>query len=136
MKKLLWFLLFILFNVKGMAQDHVYQLSSHILDITDGKPVPNVEITLYKLAANDNWIKLKTLKTDENGRVKEFLPLEKSNLNHGNFKLKFETFDYFKTKKVNTFYPFIEVIFKIDDDKHYHVPITISPFGYSTYRGS
>ena len=72
--------------------------------------------------------------TDENGRVKDFL--EENNNNKGIYKLTYNVAPYFESKSQETFYPYIDVVFEIKDDNHYHVPITLSPFGYSTYRGS
>jgi len=109
----------------GSAQEAKYQLSSHILDVTQGKPATNVSIQLTKQDNNGNWAKIDEKKTDEKG------------VNHtGIYKLTYFTQPYFKRLKQDSFYPFIEVVFEIKDNKHYHVPITLSPFGYSTYRGN
>ena len=62
--------------------------------------------------------------------------LEETKTDKGIYRLTFLTADYFKSKKTESFYPFIEVVFQIKDEKHYHVPITLSPYGYSTYRGN
>ncbi len=72
--------------------------------------------------------------TDENGRFPDFLPADKSNL--GIYKLTYFTKDYFQQQGTESFYPFIDVVFEIKDENHYHVPITLSAFGYSTYRGN
>ena len=72
--------------------------------------------------------------TDANGRITDFLPSEKSNL--GIYKLTYLTSDYFKKNNIESFYPFIEVVFQITNKTHYHVPITLSAFGYATYRGN
>lgn len=74
--------------------------------------------------------------TDKNGRVSDFLPQTEGVDNAGVYKLKFFVAPYFESQQTETFYPFIEVVFEIKDDKHYHVPITLSAFGYSTYRGN
>lgn len=117
------------------AQTKVYQLSSHILDISTGLPVPNVTVKLMKLNVTDNkWTSVDQKITDKNGRIGDFL--EKSKAQKGIYKLTFMIEDYYKINKIETFYPFIEVVFQIKDDNHYHVPITLSPFGYSTYRGN
>ena len=50
--------------------------------------------------------------------------------------MNFETNSYFKEKNVKGFYPYVEIIFEIDDEEHYHIPLLLNPFGYSTYRGS
>ncbi len=124
-----------LFGFTAYGQNNKYQLSSHILDISKGSPAPNVKVDLERLMPNKEWMTIASESTDSNGRIGNFLVFGKGD-NKGIYKLKFYTENYFISQKLETFYPFIEVIFEIKDDKHYHVPITVSPFGYSTYRGS
>ena len=113
-----------------------FQLSSHILDISTGRPAPQVEVELEKY--NDiskQWVFITKKMTDNNGRITDFLPLIKGKSeNHGKYRLRFLTENYFTNQKTESFYPYIEVVFQIKNDEHYHVPITLSPFGYSTYR--
>lgn len=137
MKKL-FFLLFVLSGFVNtiFAQDAAYQLSSHILDIAEGKPAPNVEIVLSKQDKSGNWLVVDKKVTDGNGRVKDFLREEVGVSHIGIYKLTYYTAPYFARQNRQTFYPFVEVVFEISDDSHYHVPITLSPFGYSTYRGN
>lgn len=137
MKKKLAVLLVMFLFIAGLgySQEAKYQLSSHILDITSGKPAPNVVITLYKKDQDNKWIQVDEKRTDRNGRVGDFLP-QKNTSNSGQYKLVFQTGQYFKALGQKTFYPYLEVVFEITDNQHYHVPITVSPFGYSTYRGS
>jgi 5-hydroxyisourate hydrolase len=117
------------------AQTATYQLSSHILDISKGQPVSDVIIRLGKLNEKTNvWAFIEEKRTDKNGRVGDFLETSKTNV--GVYKLIYFTSDYFKHQKIASFYPFIEVVFQMKDTNHYHVPITLSPFGYSTYRGN
>lgn len=112
-----------------------YQLSSHILDISKGMPATGVTIKLEKLQKDKvSWSIVDQKTTDNAGRVGNFLPADKSNT--GIYRLTFLTQDYFKQSNTDSFYPFIEVVFEIKDEKHYHVPITLSAFGYSTYRGN
>lgn len=118
------------------AQDAKYQLSSHILDITQGKPAANVKIGLYKQDDAGKWTVIDEKFTDENGRIKNFLNEEKGVIHNGIYKLTFYTQPYFKGLGQQSFYPFIEVVFELKDNNHYHVPITLSAFGYSTYRGN
>ncbi|WP_312331712.1 hydroxyisourate hydrolase [Sphingobacterium sp.] len=124
-----------LFGFIAYGQNNKYQLSSHILDISKGSPASNVKVDLERLMPNKEWMTIASERTDNNGRIGNFLVVGKGD-NKGIYKLKFYTENYFISQKLETFYPFIEVIFEIKDDKHYHVPITVSPFGYSTYRGS
>ncbi|EGJ7389656.1 hydroxyisourate hydrolase [Campylobacter coli] len=115
-----------------------YQLSTHILDINSGQPASNVKVELYNLDQNRQWVKISEKFTKKNDRIADFLPYEKTeNRSFGVYKLKFYTKDYYISHKVDSFYPFVEVSFELlKDQKHYHIPITLSPFGYSTYRGS
>ncbi|EHC1490744.1 hydroxyisourate hydrolase [Campylobacter coli] len=115
-----------------------YQLSTHILDINSGQPASNVKVELYNLDQNRQWVKISEKFTKKNGRIADFLPYEKTeNRSFGVYKLKFYTKDYYISHKVDSFCPFVEVSFELlKDQKHYHIPITLSPFGYSTYRGS
>ena len=116
------------------AQGESYQLSSHILDINTGYPASNVKISLYKQSDNGDWIFVAEKSTNENGRINDFLPYTKDN--RGVYKLTYHVGPYFESQRQNSFYPFIDVVFQITDENHYHVPITLSPFGYSTYRGN
>ena len=72
--------------------------------------------------------------TDKNGRITDFLSTDKNNI--GIYKLTYLVNDYFKNNNTESFYPFIDVVFQIKDNYHYHVPITLSAYGYATYRGN
>ena len=128
-------ILLIFFSAFIQAQEK-YHLSSHILDISQGKPAPNVKIALSKQDENQNWVLIDEKYTDNNGRIKDFLKEESNKNNNGVYKLTFYITPYFEKLKQKTFYPFIEVVFEIKDNQHYHIPITLSPYGYSTYRGN
>ena len=110
------------------------QVTSHVLDTSKGRPAAGVAVSLYQQAGS-NWQELSTKITNSDGRItdlvaKDFL------LPNGVYKLKFLTADYFKLFSIQSFYPFIEIIFEITSGEHYHVPLLLNPFGYSTYRGS
>ena len=108
------------------------QVTSHILDTSAGVPAEGITIILYS-GGNDEWKELSRAKTNVDGRAKD---LHDENLTDGIFKLRFETKDYFDRKQVKTFYPYVEIVFEINSEAHYHVPLLLNPFGYSTYRGS
>ena len=129
-------LLMLAFTSFIFGQEVKYQLSSHILDITQGQPAPNVKISLSQQDKNGNWPIIDEKFTDVNGRVTDFLKVEKGLNYQGIYKLTFHTAPYFKELNQESFYPFIEVVFELKDSNHYHVPITLSPFGYATYRGN
>lgn len=135
MKNSILVALFALVTMTSCAQQKEYQLSTHILDISEGLPAESVTIKLEKKeASGDSWQLVSEKTTNEKGRVSDFLP--KENSNNGIYKLTFFTKEYFKTQQKESFYPYIEVVFEITANEHYHVPITLSAFGYSTYRGS
>ncbi len=116
------------------SQSKDYQLSSHILDIGTGQPASGVLVKLEKMKDNNTWKYVDEKKTDKSGRIPDFLKSGKDN--KGIYRLTFMVADYFNEKGTSSFYPFIEVVFQIEDENHYHVPITLSAYGYSTYRGN
>ena len=135
MRNLIFIALFVLVSTVAFAQTTSYQLSSHILDISSGMPAKGVTVELEKLEKKTQvWEQVDKKITDDNGRIKEFLPTSTSN--EGVYRLRFLVADYFKSKRTESFYPFIEMVFQIKDSEHYHVPITLSPYGYATYRGN
>ena len=73
--------------------------------------------------------------TNEDGRIANLLNEDKI-LQKGIYKMRFETKLYFDQKGMATFYPYVEIVFDIQTGEHYHIPLLLSPFGYSTYRGS
>ena len=110
------------------------QLTTHILDTTKGKPAPGVAILLFQ-QHSDGWKQLTIGTTNADGRIPNLLQKDII-LEPGVYKMKFETQPYFQHQAIKTFYPFIEIIFNIDSINHYHIPLLLNPFGYSTYRGS
>ncbi|QOW11922.1 hydroxyisourate hydrolase [Kaistella flava (ex Peng et al. 2021)] len=120
----------------SFGQEAKFQLSSHILDITKGEPAPGVKISLSKQDKAGKWIAVDEKITDQNGRITDFLKVTKGVDNQGIYKLTYFVEPYFKKLNQNSFYPFIEVVFEIKGESHFHVPITLSAYGYSTYRGN
>jgi len=111
-------------------------ISTHILDTSRGAPASGVAVSLEAQDPDESWTELSHAWTDEDGRVKPFFLVEKQ-LSGGIYRLCFDTETYFSGLQVESFYPQVVVVFKIDDTtQHYHVPLLISPYGYSTYRGS
>ena len=109
------------------------QLTTHILDTTQGRPAPGVTVILYQ-GENDEWTEIARGVTNPDGRIADLVKDKK--LEHCIHKLRFETKDYFDRMQVRTFYPYVEIIFDITTQEHYHIPLLLNPFGYSTYRGS
>ena len=110
------------------------QVTTHVLDTSAGKPGKNISVRLMQ-NANNEWRSVAQGITNADGRVADLLPAGKI-LSAGNYKMVFETGDYYTAQNIKTFYPGVEILFTIFDNSHYHVPLLISPFGYSTYRGS
>ena len=108
-------------------------ITTHVLDTAVGGPAAGVKILLEKKVGT-NYNELNSVITNADGRVEQLLPIP---LESGVFRLTFDTADYFKKKGIKSFYPETAIVFEIDDPtQHYHVPLLISGFGYSTYRGS
>ncbi|MBK7561359.1 MAG: hydroxyisourate hydrolase [Chitinophagaceae bacterium] len=110
------------------------QLTTHILDTTKGKPAKGVTVVLFQQHEED-WKQLTLGATNGDGRIPNLLQKD-SILDPGIYKMKFGTKEYFESQGVQTFYPFVEITFTITGSEHYHIPLLITPFGYSTYRGS
>ncbi|WP_210519838.1 hydroxyisourate hydrolase [Hymenobacter terricola] len=110
------------------------QISTHILDTAKGKPAANVTIALLQ-QAGDSWQEIARGVTNADGRIADLLPHEKQ-LEFGVYKIKFDTQEYFAQDGTANFYPFVEIVFNVAGNEHYHVPLLLNPFGYSTYRGS
>jgi 5-hydroxyisourate hydrolase len=106
-------------------------LSTHVLDSSTGKPAAGVAVRVEHRSAH-GWYDIATATTDADGRVSEL-----AELSTGVHRISFATGDYFAARGVPTFYPEIMVLFEvIDPEQHHHVPLLLSPFAYSTYRGS
>ena len=111
-------------------------ISTHILDVARGAPAGQVEVTLATQNTDESWTQLSNAWTDQDGRVKPFF-LVSEPLPAGTYRLVFDTDSYFTGLSVEAFFPQVTIVFKVDDAaQHYHVPLLISPYGYSTYRGS
>lgn len=110
------------------------QLTTHILDTGLGKPGAGVQIVLYQ-HHNTEWTEIAKGVTNRDGRATDLLAKDFV-LPFGNYKLKFETKEYFDKQRLQTFYPYIEITFEIKNIEHYHIPLLLSAFGYTTYRGS
>lgn len=109
-------------------------ISTHVLDITRGKPAEGVPVTLEK-KEGEGYARVKSGATDADGRIKDLVA--NGELTEGTYRITFDTGAYWKATGVEGFYPEASVVFVIRDaNAHYHVPLLLSPFGYSTYRGS
>ena len=110
------------------------QITSHILDTSAGKPAQGIKVMLF-FFEEEKWIPINGGISNLDGRIPDLVQANKT-LELGIYKLKFETGNYFLQKSASTFYPFVDIVFEIKDSSHYHVPLLLNPYGYSTYRGS
>jgi 5-hydroxyisourate hydrolase len=125
----------VLLSLSTLALAAKNPISVHVLNQQNGLPTPNVTVTLER-EAGDNWVLLNTATTADNGRINALYPAEKP-LKNGVYRVTFETGAWFKKNGTKTFFPKIPVIFKVDGSlSHYHIPLLLSPYGYSTYRGN
>ncbi|UNK46107.1 hydroxyisourate hydrolase [Arthrobacter sulfonylureivorans] len=108
-------------------------ITTHILDTGTGRPAVGVK-ALLEAQSMSGWREVASGHTDSDGRIKTLGP---EAVDAGVYRIRFETGPYFAAAGVETFFPSVEVTFEIKDPgQHYHVPLLISPFAYSTYRGS
>jgi 5-hydroxyisourate hydrolase len=111
----------------------VSQVTTHVLDTALGRPAAGVAVGLYA-HDDDDWDLLATGTTDTDGRIKDLGPAE---LPAGTYRLNFGTGSYYGGMGTETFFPEVDLVFAVTGTgEHYHVPLLLSPFGYSTYRGS
>ncbi len=109
-------------------------ITTHVLDTAVGKPAKGIAVTLERLAGKQ-WKAVGKGKTDGDGRLKTLL--KEGGLGKGYYRITFDVEAYFKRQKTAAFYKQIPIQFHIQaTDQHYHVPLLLNPFGYSTYRGS
>jgi 5-hydroxyisourate hydrolase len=140
------------------------RITCHVLDTTRGQPARSVRVKLELIstlahlqqhghAGPSTVTRTFESQTDEDGRIKAWLPYSSSNSSgevpvytledvlgdvkgESRWTLRFDTEAYFKALKVDTFFPEVAVTFAVEEGQHYHVPLLLSPFSYSTYRGS
>lgn len=109
-------------------------LSTHILDISLGKPAAGVPITVYSLNEQQQWVELKKTVSNADGRTGQLIEIE--DFKSGVYKLKFDVQNYCNVLNLACLYPYIEIIVQCVVGQHYHIPLLLTSFGYSTYRGS
>jgi 5-hydroxyisourate hydrolase len=111
-------------------------ISTHVLDISLGKPVAGVPVRLERQERTGNWVSLGSAQTDGDGRCPQLLP-ESLVLSEGIYRLVFETRSYYARHSVAGLYPVVEITFEVrKGESHFHIPLLLSPNGYTTYRGS
>ncbi len=111
------------------------RISTHILDLTLGKPARDVPVRL-EIRGSSGWRLLASQRTDQDGRCSQLVP-ESEPFPAGTYRLTFDTASYFDAQKLDALYPVVEVTFQVrDGDGQFHIPLLLSANGYTTYRGS
>jgi len=104
-------------------------ITTHVLDTAAGRPAAGIAVTLERLQPDGDWHRAGAGVTDDDGRLRTLTPA--GPVAPGTYRLRFAT------APISAFFPAVEICFAVvDGAQHYHVPLLISPFGYSTYRGS
>jgi 5-hydroxyisourate hydrolase len=106
-------------------------ITTHVLDTSRGRPAPGISVRL-EVRAGQGWRELGSGATDEDGRLRDpgWEPMER-----GTYRLTFDISGYYRSE--GSLYPEVTIVFRVDDPaQHFHLPLLLSPFGYTTYRGS
>ena len=109
-------------------------ITTHVLDVSLGKPAAGISCKIEKQLAGQNWKELGAGITNSDGRIESWM---QEPLLAGVYRVEFMTKPYFEKQNKKAFYPSVIVQFEVrETEEHYHVPLLLSPFGFSTYRGS
>lgn len=109
-------------------------ITTHVLDTATGRPAAGLAITLERLV-EESWTRIGAGVTNADGRITDLLRPE--DFSAADYRMRFATGDWFTKQETAGFYPYVEVVFRVTDPaSHHHVPLLLSPFGFSTYRGS
>ncbi len=112
------------------------RISTHVLDINRGKPAPRVPVRLERQLNSGQWILLTASHTDDDGRCPQLLQ-DDMTLDSGDYKLVFDISSYQSGDHLESLYPVIEITFRVrEGESQFHLPLLLSPHGYTTYRGS
>lgn len=107
-------------------------ISTHVLDTMRGSPAAGLDVALHRREPDGDWREVASATTDADGRVRAFADIE---LEPGEYRLEFDTGAYFERSGLSVFYPSVIVIFNLEGGP-VHVPLLLSAYGYTTYRGT
>ena len=111
-------------------------ITTHVLDTSNGRPAAGMPVSLERESAPGTFSAVASGVTNDDGRVRDLLP-PGEHLSPGVYRMVFDTAAYFQASRLEGFYPVVWVQFSVRTTaQHYHIPLLLSPFGYSTYRGS
>ncbi len=110
-------------------------ISTHVLDTARGRPAAGIFVAL-EFRAGADWKRVADSATDENGRASHLISTTEA-FERGTYRLRFDVVSYFRAQRIETFYSEVSITFEVRNPaEHYHVPLLLSPWGYTTYRGS
>jgi 5-hydroxyisourate hydrolase len=110
------------------------QVTTHVLDTSKGRPAEGIAVMLFQQHVEE-WKEIAIGTTNSDGRILDLLKHD-SLLEAGIYKLKFDVQPFFEKQAIVSLYPLIEITFQVRDGEHYHIPLLLNPYGYSTYKGS
>ena len=123
-------------TVDAVQLPRLSAITTHVLDTSLGRPAAGVSVVLDRGGRSDQWQLVGHGQTDADGRLRTLMPAD-APLTPGPYRLVFDTGKYFELRGIRAFYPSVIILFEVEAaEAHYHVPLLISPFGYTTYRGS
>jgi 5-hydroxyisourate hydrolase len=109
-------------------------ITTHVLDVARGRPASGMTVVLERQSGAEAWAEVGRGVTDGDGRIPPLAALPSP---PGVYRLTFDTGAYFRAQRTSGFYPKVAVVFEVGEgEEHHHVPLLLSPFGYTTYRGS
>jgi 5-hydroxyisourate hydrolase len=112
------------------------RISTHVLDTASGRPAEGVPVRLERKDPAGLWQLLASGRTDRDGRCSPLLKADEVPV-PGVYRLGFDTASYFAACRIDGLYPLVEITFQVrDGEQHFHIPLLLSPNGYTTYRGS
>lgn len=113
-----------------------HRISIHVLDQSQGRPAEGISVTLEIRGLTGLWKELGRVRTDADGRSVDLYPAG-LRMQTGTYRLTFDVAGYFRKRNAAAFFPEVAVVFAVQDvTQSYHIPLLLSPFGYSVYRGS
>jgi 5-hydroxyisourate hydrolase len=107
-------------------------ISTHVLDTMRGTPAAGLAVALHRRAPDGDWKEVAQTETDSDGRVRD---LSEDELEAAEYRLEFDTRPYFERSGLNAFYPSVIVVFNFEGG-HLHLPLLLSAYGYTTYKGT
>ncbi|KAI7850203.1 hypothetical protein BDC45DRAFT_518764 [Circinella umbellata] len=125
------------------VKDHLQLMSTqkspitcHVLVASVGKPGQHVSVKIEKIDESGSFTTLSTSETNDDGRCPNLLPVDYK-AEKGIYRVTFETKEFFARLGEKCFYPYVQIVFELEHpEQHYHIPLLISPYSYTTYRGS